>query len=154
MSKHLPKSKMLQVFEGFCNLDFFLWFLITKFQGLKYFILQFTQSACVVREDGGFGFGGRSDRNFLSIEDLLRTRGAEGWSGLVSGLAIFGIMPNLPTFEALAFPHTFCLFLWGEFLQLHKVYFHGVRVSGSSGGGRGLGLEVVVTSSTAELWKA
>ena len=104
----------------------------------------------IVGEDRGFGLGGGGDRDFLGVEDLLRVRGARDWLRLVGGPAIFGIMPNLSTFKASALPHTLRMFLRGEFLQFHEVYFHGVGVSGGSGGGQGLGSEVIVMSSSAE----
>ena len=101
MLEHLPESKTLWVFKGFCNLDLFLWF---------------TQGTSVVGEDRQFGFGDGGDRDFLGIEDLLRVRGAGGWLRLVGGSTILGIMSHLSAFKALALPHTFCTFLWGKFL--------------------------------------
>ena len=61
-------------------------------------------------------FGDQGDRDFLSVEDLLRARGARGWLGLVGGSAILGIMSNLSAFKAPALPHTLRTFLQGEFL--------------------------------------
>ena len=116
-------------------MDFFIWFLIAKFQGLEYLIFRFSQGASIVGEDQGFWFGNRGDRDFLSIEDLLGMRGARGWLGSVGGSAALGIMSNLSTFKTPALSHTLCMFLWSELFQLHEVYFHGVGVSGDSGCG-------------------
>ena len=116
MLKHLPKSKILQVFKGFHNLDFFLRFFIAKFRGLKDFILRFTQGVSVVGEDGGFGYGDGGNRDFLSIEDPLRMGGAGVWLGLVGSSTVSSVMSNLSTLETTAFSHALCSFLWGEFL--------------------------------------
>ena len=108
----------------------------------------------IVGEDGGFGFNVGGGRDFLSVEDQLRARGARSWLGSVGGPTVLDVVSNLSTFKASALSHTLCTFLWGEFLQFHEVYFHGVGVLGGSGGGRGLGSEVVITSSSMEFSNA
>ena len=115
-SKHLPKSKTLQVFKAFCNLNLFLRFFIAEFQGLKHFVLQFTQGASIVREDGGFGFVNQGDGDFLGIEDLLETRGAWSQLGSGGGSPVSGVMPYFSALKAPSFSHTFYMFLWGELL--------------------------------------
>ena len=80
----------------------------------------------------------------------MGARGTRDWLGLVGGSATLGIMSNLSTFKASSLPYAFCTLLWSELLQFHKVHFHGVEVSGGSGGGRGLGLEAIIASAFVE----
>ena len=71
--------------------------------------------------------------------------------GLTTGPAVSGVMADFSTLEASTFSHAFRMLLWSEFLQFHKVYFHGIRVSRGSGSGGQLRSETVVTSSPSEL---
>ena len=47
---------------------------------------------------------------------------------------VFGVMTCFPTLEASPFPHAFCLFLGGKFLEVNRVNFHSVRITRGSRG--------------------
>ena len=69
---------------------------------------------------------------------------------MVADSAVLGVMADLFALDTLSFPHTFHMFLWSEFLQLHKAYFHGIRVLEGSGSGGILRSKAVVMSPPTE----
>ena len=63
------------------------------------------------------------------MEDLLGRMGGAR-SGVCLGSAVPGIVASLPTSETPSFPHAFCAFLGGEFLESDGINFHGIWIGG------------------------
>ena len=61
-----------------------------------------------------------------------------------------GIMANLSALETSPFSHTFSVFLGGEFLEPHRIDFHGIRIGGGSGSGGVWSSEVGVSYSPSK----
>ena len=63
--------------------------------------------------------------------------------------AVFGIMANLPAFEASSFLHALGTFLGGKFLESYRINVHGVGVMGGSGGWNILNSKAWVVSASS-----
>ena len=121
MSKQLPVLKTLLVrFKGGGNSNLFIRFFVAHSQGLKKFILRFSQGLGISRKDQdsscfnrGRGVRGGGVRDIFSMADLLERLGAvRVLLGSSGESAVISVMASLPALEAVSFSHAFGLLLW------------------------------------------
>ena len=116
MLKQLPVLKTLLVrFKGGGNSNLFIRFFVAHSQGLKKFILQFSQGLGISREgrDSSCFNRGGGVRDIFSMADLLGRLGAvRVLLGSSGGSAVISVMASLPALEAVSFSHAFGLLLW------------------------------------------
>ena len=136
MSRRLPISKILIVWEGSGCGHLFSIILIADLQGLEDVFGGFALGGEILdvgvdgggRSDGGSG-GYRGFRDF-SVSNLLGAVIPLGFSRCLRGSAFVCAVSLLAASEIKSFSDAPGLISWGELLQANGVDIHGVRIFG------------------------